>query len=77
MDEFMTREQIERQFDAEWVLIEDPQTDEFLEVHGGRVRCHSKDRDEVYRCAIELPAPKRIATLYTGKVPPPGEAILL
>jgi hypothetical protein len=29
---------------------------------------HSKDRDEVYRKAVEL-RPKRFAMLYTGKMP--------
>jgi hypothetical protein len=68
MDEVMTMGQIEGQFESEWVLIEDPQTDEALEVKSGKVRWHSKDRDEVYRKAIEL-RPKRFALLYTGKMP--------
>ncbi len=68
MDEVMTMVQIEGQFESEWVLIEDPQTDEALEVKSGKVRWHSKDRDEVYRKAIEL-RPKRFALLYTGKMP--------
>jgi len=68
MDEVMTMVQIEGQFESEWVLIEDPQTDEALEVKSGKVRWHSKDRDEVYRKAVEL-RPKRFALLYTGKMP--------
>lgn len=68
MDEVMTVVQIEGQFESEWVLIEDPQTDEALEVKSGKVRWHSKDRDEVYGKAIEL-RPKRFALLYTGKMP--------
>ena len=68
MDEVMTMVQIEGQFESEWVLIEDPQTDEALEVKSGKVRWHSKDRDEVYRKAIEL-RPKRFALWYTGKMP--------
>ena len=58
MEEVLTAEEIEKKFDSEWVLVIDPQTDEFNEVQRGIVRCHSKDRDEVYRCAINLPAPK-------------------
>lgn len=68
MDEFLTISQIEKQFDSEWVLVEDPQTDETLKIRSGRVLWHSKDRDEVYRKAVEL-RPRRFAMLYTGKMP--------
>lgn len=56
------------QFDAEWILIEDPQTNESLEVLGGKVLHHGKDRDEVYRQAVAR-HPKRCAILYTGQMP--------
>lgn len=65
MDDVLTIAQIEAQFESEWVLVEDPQTNEELEVESGKVRWHSKDRDEVYRKAVEL-RPKRFAMLYTG-----------
>ena len=54
MNDVLTVAQIEERFDSEWVLIEEPQTDEALQVTAGKVRWHSKDRDEVYRKAIEL-----------------------
>jgi hypothetical protein len=66
--EALTLAQIEARFAAEWVLVEDPQTDAALEVQSGTVRWHSKDRDEIYRKAIEL-RPRRFAVLYTGKMP--------
>jgi hypothetical protein len=75
MDQEMTVDQIEQQFDSEWVVLENPRTDEAT-VYGGTVRYHGKDRDEAYRRAGEI-LPKRFAILYTGKIPPPGEAILL
>ena len=50
----MTIAEIESQFESEWVLVEDPQTNNRLEVLGGKVRHHSKDRDEVYRKAVAL-----------------------
>jgi hypothetical protein len=75
MDEVLTLAQIEKRFDSEWVLVDDPQTDDSLEVRGGIVRAHSKDRDEVYRRAIEIRS-KRCAIVYTGKMPP-GTAIVL
>jgi len=71
----MTIEEIESQFDSEWVLIEDPRTDEALNVLGGKVLCHSKDRDEVYRKAVSL-RPKRSAVVFTGEIPE-GTAVVL
>ena len=68
MDDLLTIAQIEAQFESEWVLVEDPQTNEALEVQSGKVRWHSQDRDEVYRKAVEL-RPRRFAMLYTGKMP--------
>jgi hypothetical protein len=68
MDEVLTIAQIEAQFESEWVLVEEPQTNDALEVQSGKVRWHSKDRDEVYRKAVEL-RPRRFALLYTGKMP--------
>lgn len=75
MDEALTIAEIEEKFLSEWVLVEDPQTSPGLEVLGGRVRCHSKDRDEVYRKAVEL-RPKRFAILNTGTVPKEMEIVL-
>lgn len=68
MNELLTIAEIQGKFDSEWVLIEDPSTDESLEVRGGTVRCHGKDRDEVYRRAIQI-RPKRFAIVYTGSMP--------
>jgi hypothetical protein len=68
MDELLTIGEIERRFDSEWVLVEDPQTGDSLEVRGGKVLWHSRDRDEVYRKAVEL-RPRRFAVLYTGRMP--------
>ena len=73
MRRWMTHRQMLDRFDSEWVLIDDPQTDESLEVEVGV--WHSKDRDEVYRKAIELRR-RRFAQLYTGRMPD-GTAIVL
>src|SRR5438067_4146288 len=54
MDEILTMSEIEAKFDSEWVLIENPRTDEALTVRGGTVRWHGKDREEVYRRAVEI-----------------------
>ena len=55
--------------------VEDPQTNEALEVLGGRVVHHSKDRDEVYRKAVSL-RPKRSAVVYTGEIPEDTAVVL-
>ncbi|MFQ5652916.1 MAG: hypothetical protein ACE5IY_23560 [bacterium] len=68
MKKVLTMAEIRAQFHSEWILIEDPETDAALEVQRGKVRYHSKDRDEVYREAVRL-RPKRFAMLYTGTIP--------
>jgi hypothetical protein len=71
----LTIAQIEEMFEGEWILIGDPQTDRSHEVKGGRVLFHSKDRDEVYRKAVEL-RPRRFATHYTGRLPRDSAIVL-
>jgi hypothetical protein len=68
MSDVLTVSEIESRFHSEWVLVGDPETDGSLKVRSGQVIYHSKDRDEVYRKAIEL-KPKRFAMLYTGTLP--------
>jgi hypothetical protein len=68
MEQEMTIAEIESQFESEWVLVEEPETNEQLEVIKGKVLHHSKDREEVYRKAVSL-RPKRSAILYTGSIP--------
>ena len=68
MERVLTISEIEAQFPSEWVLVADPATNEVMEVEQGKVLYHSKDRDEVYRQAVEL-RPKSFAMLYTGKIP--------
>ena len=72
----MTAKEIENQFPDEWILIGEPRTNEHLELIEGTVLHHSKDRDQMYRRLPEL-KPNRYATLYTGRVPKPGTAIVL
>jgi hypothetical protein len=52
--ETLTMAEIESRFAPEWVLIGEPQTNERLEVLGGKVLFHSPERDDVYRKAREL-----------------------
>jgi len=75
MEKEMSIEEIESQFESEWVLIEDPITDEELNVIKGTILHHSKDRDEVYRKAVTL-HPKRSAVIYTGSIPEDTAVVL-
>ncbi len=75
MNEVLTIGEIETRFDAEWVLVEDPELTEHLEVVRGKVLCHSIDRDEVYRVAMEM-RPKHSAFLYLGVVPDDAVIVL-
>jgi hypothetical protein len=75
MEEQMTVEEMREQFRDEWILVEDPQTNEALAVLGGRVLHHGRDRDEVYRTAVAR-RPGRSAILFTGEIPE-GTAVVL
>jgi hypothetical protein len=75
MDEILTLGEMESRFVGEWLLVDDPETDDELAVRCGTVRFHSKDRDEVYRKAMEL-RPKRFAVLYTGRIPKDAAVVL-
>ena len=68
MPQILTLVEMHARFEAEWILVGEPETDEALEVRRGTVLFHSKDRDEVYRKAIEL-RPERFAMVYTGTLP--------
>jgi hypothetical protein len=54
MHENATCAEIKKLYDGEWVLIIDPITTKDMEIVEGQVACHSKDREEVYRKALEL-----------------------
>lgn len=68
MNEVLTMEEIKARYPSEWVLIADPEVDEYLRVKRGKVAWHSKDRDEIDKKALELRL-KHAAFLYLGKAP--------
>jgi hypothetical protein len=67
MEKMMSVNQIKKRFKSEWILLSDPELKQ-NEVVRGKVVFHSKDRDKMYRKAVELKLP-RFATLYTGTIP--------
>ncbi len=68
MNNFLTIDEINERFRSEWVLLENPKTNRKLEVLGGRVRLHDKDKERLYKEAAKLRL-KHIAVLYTGQIP--------
>ncbi len=68
MNDVLTLDQIEARFPSEWVLIGDPQTDEYQRLLSGIVLFHSPDRDDVDRKLLEL-RPIRFAFRYLGEMP--------
>lgn len=56
------------EFDSEWVVLANARFDRNGQLTDGKLVWHSKDRDEVYRKALEL-RPRRAAFLYTGRMP--------
>jgi len=75
MGEVMTLLEIQSGFDAKWLLIQDPEVTESLQLKRGKLLWHSKDRDEVYHKA-RVHRPKHSAILHTGRLPE-GTAVVL
>jgi hypothetical protein len=68
MDEIQTLDEIESRYDSQWVLIGEPQIDEFSRLLAGRVLFHSANRDDVHREMLELRLP-HFAVRYRGSMP--------
>ena len=68
MGDILTREEMEKRFDGEWVLVGDPELNETNEVLRGEVLWHNRDRDALYRRALELKPPSS-AILCFKKIP--------
>ncbi len=54
MTEYLTLEEIEARYAPDWVLIDDPKTDDLQQLLGGVVVECSTSRSELYRKAKEL-----------------------
>ena len=64
----MTMNEITKEYDGEWVLLEDPYDDDRDHVAGGKLIFHSLSRDAVYQEAIRR-RPQNSAVLYMGPMP--------
>jgi hypothetical protein len=67
--ERLSIDEINRQFEGEWVLLEDPEFAEDDEVLGGRLLFHSDDRDALDKRALEL-RPQHSAIFFVGEPDP-------
>ncbi len=68
MSEILSMEEIEKRYAPEWVLINNPRTDENFRVVGGEVVFTGKNSDDLYRKASEMDL-KDIAVFYLGTWP--------
>lgn len=75
MNEILTMEEIEKKFDGEWVLIEDVEANEQLEVIRGKVAYHGNDKEKLHQKAMQSES-KHIATFYIGRPDPKMEFLL-
>ena len=66
--ETLTLQQIEAHYPDEWVLIENPELDDDLEIIRGRVIAHDADRAVISRYDKHH-RPKSAAYLWTGELP--------
>ena len=64
----MKMDEIRRQYEGEWVLIEYTELDEDLRVVEGDVIAHSPNREEIYRQLLGTKG-KDVAIEYLGDVP--------
>ena len=64
----MTIAEMESQFNSEWVLIEDPEVSEDMQIIGGTMIFHSPDRNSVRQKMAEL-RPSHAAVMFLGEPP--------
>lgn len=72
----MTWDEIERRYDGEWVVIDEPQVTDDLDILGGRVVFHGATRDGAHEVIMRLGL-KRFAVWYIGDPVPEGVVAIL
>lgn len=65
MSEVLTIEEMEARYPAEWVLIDNPETDKQSGVTRGKVLFHDPDQDKVHEATLQL-RPKHFAVFFMG-----------
>jgi len=72
---YMTIEEIDREYDGQWVYLINLKTDDKFTVFGGEVAAHSESRDKVVQAMLNHPD-GGVYIKYAGKIPE-GVGILL
>jgi hypothetical protein len=75
MTELLTWSEITSKFNAEWVLVEDPEVDDDLQLVRGRVVFHSRDRKALDDAMLSHQI-RSAAILFIGE-PPRDRAFIL
>ena len=75
MQEILTIAEIEKRYDGEWVLIENPEVDVNLDIVRGRVVYHNVDRDEFDRKSLNSSGTS-FAVRFIGQSVPEMEFVL-
>ncbi len=69
-----TMSEIKKKYKNEWLLVKVVKENKLNEPVRGSVITHSKSRDDIYEKIKKLPKGFRVATIFTGKVPPKDTA---
>ena len=72
---YMTMEEIDREYDGQWVYLINLKIDEKFTVFGGEVAAHSESRDKVIQAMLSM-GDESVYIKFAGKIPE-GVAILL
>jgi hypothetical protein len=76
MDEILTWAEIEGRFPDEWVVIDDPEVTDDLEIVRGRVVYHGADR-EAAEAVVQVRRLASVAVLFVGPPIPEGAVAIL
>lgn len=68
ISKIMTFEEIEQNYNGQWVLIAYSETDEDLKVVRGKVIAHSANKEDIYR-VLETAREQPLAIEYMGQIP--------
>ncbi len=68
MNEILNLDELKVRYPDEHLLLVDYVDNEFGQVIAGRVLCHNRDLDEMYREGIKV-QPKNSAHVFTGTIP--------
>ncbi len=74
--EYLSLEEIERRYDGQWVVIDEPNVSELTDFLGGTVVFHGSDRDEAW-AEVERRGLKNVAVWYMGALFPEGVSVAL